>query len=323
MTDDFLNALRQEPSPEFAQRLESRLRRLDAPAQRFSPRVARWAALAASLAIVSVAFTFPSVRAGAQAFLDLFRVSSFAGVAFDPRRFAEIAQTGLDLPSLISGEVDVDEVRFSAPVSFATPEEAGAAAGLRLYTPAWVPAGLTLTQTELIGETALKFTLSLEKLQTLLDALGIDDVRVPVGVDGQQASIRVPPIVKMSYANGPFRAILLQAKSPDVSFPAELDLPVLAEAALRILGLDRQEAYRVAQSVDWRTTLLVPVPVTAATFRDVNVQGQSGLLIESIPPPGQARPVEHTLLWSFQGNVYALSGTLRPQELLEMAQTLQ
>jgi hypothetical protein len=95
-------------------------------------------------------------------------------------------------------------------------------------------------------------------------------------------------------------------------------LPVLAEIGLRIIGLDRDEAYRVAQSVDWRSTLIVPVPATEATFREVNVAGADGLMI--VP---EGRPGALVLLWASGDQVFALTGPLQPAELLEMAQTLQ
>jgi len=323
MDDNFLHGLRRDPSPEFARRLKTRLDELDAHARtrRFSPRAARWTALAASLALVAFAFTLPIVRAGAQAFLDLFRVTNFAGVAFDPQRLSEIGAAGLDLPKMVGEQIEV-LTGPQAPVSYATPQEAGAAAGIRVYAPAWLPDGMRLADTEVVGETALRFTLSTANLQTVLDALGIDDVTVPVGIDGEQASLRVPPVVKMTYESGPLGATLLQARSPDVSFPAGLDLSVLAEIGLRILGLSRNEAYRFAQSVDWRTTLLVPVPTTAASFRQLDVQGEPALVVESSGRVN-GRAGENVVLWSHQNVVYALRGSVRVQELLEMAQTLQ
>jgi hypothetical protein len=324
MNDDFLNGLRQDPPNEFARQLKARLRALDTPARRSPSRATRWAALAASLAAISVSFMFPSVRAGAQAFLDLFRISTFAGVAFDPQRLAELGSNGLDWPQIIGEQVEVLE-QPAAPVSYATPEEAGTAAGIRVYQPTWTPRELALTETTVAGGTAVRFTASTAKLQLLLDSLGIDDVSVPTGIDGQQASVHVSPIVTMTYTSRTGRATLVQSRSPDVSFPAGLDLPALAEIGLRILGLNRREAYRIAQSVDWRTTLLVPVPVNAASFEQVDVQGESGLIIES---SGRAeglegRPGETTVLWSHAGNVYALHSGLPKQELIVMAQSLQ
>src|SRR5262245_33746953 len=109
MNDDFLYGLKREPSPEFARQLKVRLRDLDTASRpRLFPQfVTRFAVLAATLAAVAFAFTFPTVRAGAQAFLDLFRVSSFVGVAFNPERLRELASTGLDLPRMIGEQVEV------------------------------------------------------------------------------------------------------------------------------------------------------------------------------------------------------------------------
>jgi hypothetical protein len=105
MNDDFLHALRQEPSPEFAERLKARLRAADAGPRRIERSTVRWLALAASVAAIAVSSTFPSVRAGAQAFLDLFRVSTFAGVAFDPARLASLGSSPLDWPTIIGEQV--------------------------------------------------------------------------------------------------------------------------------------------------------------------------------------------------------------------------
>jgi hypothetical protein len=124
----------------------------------------------------------------------------------------------------------------------------------------------------------------------------------------------------MTYDSGDQQASLVQSRMPDVSFPASLDLTKLAEIGLRILGLDRSEAYNMAQRVDWRTTLLVPVPATIGAFREVNVQGHTALLIQSTVagPPNM-----NVLLWSSGDNVYALRGSLAANQLVEMAQSLQ
>jgi hypothetical protein len=152
----------------------------------------------------------------------------------------------------------------------------------------------------------------------LLDELAIDDIAIPTGLDGQTLTVRIAPVVTTSYRFGQRVVQLSQSRSPEVSFPAGLDLPVLAEIGLRIIGLDRDEAFRVAQSVDWRSTLIVPVPAAEATFREVNVAGRDGLMI--VP---EGRPGNLVLLWASGDQVFGLTGVLPPGELLEMAQTLQ
>src|SRR6185503_19483500 len=158
MNDEFLNVLRREPSPEFARKLKARLRELDTEARepRRAPRAARWAALAASLMAVALAFTFPAVRAGAQAFLDMFRVVSFTGVAFDPERLAKLPSSGLDLRQMIGGEAEVIKAPHD-PGPYGTAEEAGAAAGLQLRTPTWLPPLFEFGSASVGGDGEMRF----------------------------------------------------------------------------------------------------------------------------------------------------------------------
>jgi hypothetical protein len=288
----------------------------------FGGPVAKWVAMAASIAVVSVAFTFPAVRAGAQAFLDLFRVASVRAVAFDTERLSELERldlSGLDLPAIVGENVEV-LAESGEPTPYATLQDAAAAAGHSVLTPAWMPPGWELTTIEVVGENAVRLTVFMEPLRQILAGLGIDDVSIPAGLDGQQATIRVPPVVHLEYTHAAItsgRLQLLQARSPEVSFPAGIDLAALAEIGLRILGLERDEAYRFAQSIDWRSTLIVPVPAGNASFIEVNVAGNDGLLIQPRDEYGAL------LLWASGDQVFALGGPLPNPELLEIAQTLQ
>jgi hypothetical protein len=313
MDDQFLHDLRRAPAPEFAARLSADLRARGVR-PRSRSRAARWLAAAATIAAVSFAFTFPVVRAGAAAFLDMFRVVNFTGVRFDPQRLAGLKAGGVGLPSLF-GEVE-PLTEPSPPVSYANPAAAGQAAGVDVRVPTWVPPEWTLADTVVTAEHAARVTANTAKLQSVLDALALDDVRLPDGLDGQVATVRLPAVVALTYRDGPRALRLFEARSAEISFPAGFEVPALAQAALRILGLGRDEAYRMAYAIDWRNTLVVPVPVDAASFRQVNVAGADGLLIE------RARG-GCVLLWSANGQMYALSAPLGAAALLEIAQSLQ
>jgi len=244
----------------------------------------------------------------------VFRVVNFAGVRFDPQRLAGLKAGGVDFPSLLG---DVEPPMASVrPVSYADPAEAGKAAGIEVRQPAWLPPGWTATETVVTAEHSARVTANTAKLQTVLDALALDDVRLPEGLDGQVATVHLPAVVLMTYRDGLRALRLFEARSAEISFPAGFDVPALAQAGLRILGLDRDEAYRMAYAIDWRNTLLVPVPVDAASFRQVNVAGADGLLIE------RARS-GCLLLWSTNGQMYALEAPLGAAAMLEIAQSLQ
>jgi hypothetical protein len=334
LDDKFLRDLKKPPSPEFAGRLRSTLRALPpnagaraAPAADFK----RWFAAAASIAVVGFAFTLPAVQAGAQAFLEFFRVKQFTGVEFDPARLQSLESSGIS-PEAIFGKVEPLTDAPLEPVSYATAADAGAAAGIRVRTPAWVPPGFEPSGIMASSEHAARISINVTGIQAVLDALGLADVELPENLDGQTATVRVPPIVTQTYVNDDFvsprtgetveRSVhVIQAKSPDVAFPAGLDLSKLAYAGLRVFGMPRDEAYRMSVTIDWRTTLIVPVPAKAVAYRPINVSGNEGLLIT-----GLARDeVFHggVLMWSAGGETFAVAGAIGGDELLEIAQTLQ
>ncbi len=322
MDDQFLRDLKKQPTPELAARLRATLRALPPNAvARVAPaaELKRWFAAAASIAVVGFAFTLPPVQAAAEAFLDLFRVKQFTGVAFDPERLRTLESSGFN-PEAIFGSVEPLSTP-QEPMSYATAAEAGAAAGIRVRTPAWLPQGYALTDIMASSEQAARITVNTAGLQALLDTLGLPDVELPEGLDGQTATVRLPPVVTQRFVNGDRNVHVIQARSPEVAFPAGLDLSKLAYAGLRVLGMPRDEAYRMSVTIDWRSTLVVPVPSRAAAYRPVNVAGNEGLLIA-----GLAQNENHpggVLMWSAGGETYAVTGPLSGVELLEIAQTLQ
>jgi hypothetical protein len=322
MDDQFLRDLKKQPQPEFAARLRATLRALPpngvariAPAGGFR----KWFAAAASIAIVGFAFTLPPVQAAAEAFLDLFRVQQFTGVAFDPERLRSLESSGIR-PEAIFGDIEPLTTE-QEPVSYASAAEAGEAAGIHVRVPTWLPNGYSSTGIMVSSEHAARFTVKTAGMQAVLDTLGLPDVELPEGLDGQTATVRVPPIVSQGYVDGERGLFVIQAQSPDVSFPAGVDLSKLAYAALRVLGMTRDEAYRMSVTIDWNSTLIVPIPRRAVSYRPINVSGNEGLLMEGFAA-GEKFP-GGVLMWSDGGNTYAVAGAVNGAELLEIAQTLQ
>jgi hypothetical protein len=175
------------------------------------------------------------------------------------------------------------------------------------------------------GEGAARITLHTSRLRSLLDALDLRDVQVPPGLDGRQLTVRMPPAVIQQFQGGRRVAHLVQASSPEVALPPGADLAQLGEIGLRVLGLEPDEAHRVATAVDWRSTLLVPVPVNAASFRQVNVQGHAALLVTSDAggTDGHRRREGSLLLWTEGDRVMALAGDLRDMDLVQIAESLR
>ena len=330
MDDQFLKDAWREPRPEFTDELRERLREQgssEAPVHsrslwRRAPVIAATAALAASAAIA----VFPSVRASAEAFLDLFRVRNFVAIQFDSSRLEKLRS--LDQGGSLMVLDHADSMKNAGPPQmFTSVDEAGRAAGIDIRQPSHVPSGFALDTIYVDHESVGSVTINGAKLRALLDQLDLKDVEIPPGLDGQTITIRKPPIVVETYRRGGARLGLIQARSPEVALPPGTDLERLGEIGLRVLGLSSGEARKIAESIDWHSTLVVPVPINASSFRRVTVNGHPGLLVACEsgfgPPHAERKTGGNMLLWSDDDRVYGLVSGISGPELIEVAESVR
>ena len=325
MDDRFLNQLRKDPDPGFASRLRDRLGAQESPRTAWRARLTPSLAGALAVGLVVSLFVFPSVRVSAQAMLDLFRVRKFSAIPFDPSRLDKLRSLESNQTFLVFDHTEV--VREpGAPQVVSSTEAASAAAGFTVARPSYLPDGLAADTILVEGPGEARLSVSEAKLRRLLDALDLRDVSVPVGLDNKPVEVRKSPVVIQNFrGRGNRRASLIQSNSPEVGVPAGIDVPQLAEIGLRILGLDSEEARRIATSTDWRSTLLVPVPFNASTFRQVTVRGTQGLLITMTGKNANGDRVDQgtIVLWSEGDRVFAARGTLEDRDLLQMVESIR
>jgi len=330
MDDRFLHEQREAPRPGFAAALRERLREVEDAAE---VRHAPWrplAAFAAGVAAVAIAFTFPAVRAVAQDALDLFRVRSFAPVEFDESRLEQLRQlqsrAGTDPAMMV---FDAQEVlkEPAPPVDYPSAGLAASAAGLPgLAEPRTLPAGFHFDKAVVAGDGAARLTIHADRLRNVLDALELRDVRVPDGFDGRSITVHKPAIVQQRWTDGKRSITVLEAMSPEVTLPPGAELRQLGELGLRVLGMDAGEARRMADGIDWRSTLLVPVPSNAASFRRVTVDGKPALFVRTnarTRPDGTRERSGAVVMWSDGARVHAVQGDIDAAELLDVAQSVR
>ena len=91
-------------------------------------------------------------------------------------------------------------------------------------------------------------------------------------------------------------------------------------AAGRFLpGHSKEEAAAFTSTVDWASTLIVPIPKNAAVYKQVEVDGVTGTLIQR---PADDYP-QFALIWVKDGIIYAISGLgTDSQQALDMADAL-
>lgn len=323
MTEPNLEALRSTPDSEFVARLQTRLQRQPiAPTRHARYSLARLAAAVAVAAGVGFALTLPTVRAKASSFLALFREVNFVAVPVSPGEVERV--NGLDLEHLIGDRVQV--VEQNASVDVTSRAQASQVAGFTVVLPTVLPEGATQSAMSVGGRNAARITADTARLKQVLDALGLSDVKVPDELDGETAMITVSPMVVTLYEQGERKASFIQGPMPEVLMPAGVDLAQLGEIGLRVLGMPADEARTFAQSVDWRTTFLVPVPPMATRFRQTLVGANRGIVIEG-PQRDPETKVEkgnwNLLLWSQGGRVYGIRSTMRLSDVMAMANSLQ
>lgn len=329
MDDRFLKSLQEAPRPGYARALRERLRQLD---DEHAPVRAAWwqpalGGIAAVLALVAL-FSLPSVRASAQQMLDLFRVRTFAVVQIDPAQMARLEKQKLDPETLLGGKVE-RVVEGGKPQLFTNVNQASAAAGFSPRVPVTLPTGFTADTVAVMGASESRVTVDTKNLRDLMQTLGVTDLTVPTGLDGQRVTMRTHAAVAQRFRNGERNVVFMQSESPEIALPQGVDLARLGEIGLRLLGLESGEAHRMAQHIDWHSTALVPISPNATSFREVTVHGQRGLLMETkadAPTTGEhshyARRGQ-TVLWTEQGHVYALMGPVNEVDLMRMAESVR
>lgn len=276
-------------------------------------RTSAWGAAAACLLIVL--FSFAPARSWAQRFLSMLRVQKLAVVPVDLS--AVTAEVGANqgkklITQLISDNVTVT-LKPGRPVSASSPQVAGQMAGFSVQTLD----GLGVPKDILVSdEAAFYLTLDRQRIEAVLNQINRPDIQVPSNIDGSIIAVHIPKAVHMAYANMDFT----QVPSPTVSVPPSLNISALAEAALQVAGMSPAEAHAFCQSVDWTSTLVIPVPEAASSYQSVRVEGTDGTLIQA-PARGKF-PGGYALIWTKNGIIYSISGKGPADPAVAVAESL-
>jgi hypothetical protein len=275
----------------------------------------------ALLVLVAASFTLEPVRAIAGDFLSIFRVQSFAVVPLGPEQMERVKEIGeLMEQNLILGEpVFTEEPR---EWSVDTVEEASAAAGFEVRTATAVPREfVAVPGYHVTSQAAGQVEVELETARSLFEMVGLDPALLPNSLGAEPLAVTVQPLVTQLWAyetRGDL--VFIQGPSPEVDFPEDVDPAALAEAVLQLLGMDAREARRLSESIDWTSTLAVPVPTDIASFSEVEVDGVTGLLLTE--QSGRGRPGS-ALMWQKDGILYFIEGRITSDDLMEMASSIR
>ena len=294
------------------------------PVERRAPQsawAARWRPALVGLSLVAVLallFSFAPVRQAAAEFLGLFRVRKFAVIPVDPARLQQLAELQGMAEGVLKNAVVLRDA--AEPQQVADAAAASAIAGFAVRSPTSLPNESSLRTFAVTAGPAAQAVLDRAELANLLQAAGVEDIALPAG-DSITVTVDMDTLVVQEYSLGDGRVTIVQTPSPAVTFTPEMDLTALGQAMLEFLGVAPQEARRLAQEIDWTSTLIIPLPTNVAMFREVEVDGVTGLVLEGIDP--ETSTPNAIVLWERDSIVYAVSGNLPADTLLPVASSLR
>ncbi len=301
-----------------------------------------------AIAVVLV-LTVAPVRAWAESLLGIFRVERFTVLEIDPSALKGNALENNQLLNQTISRVLSDEVTVTQkPQKPQRVADAAAASKATGFAVQLLP-GETPSSVLVESGAAMQMKLNRDRIQSILDEAGRGDLQIPASVDGATVGVRVPAGVMAFYGNCGNRASgmmfyasgrgsreakqpeqaqeadascisLIELPSPVVSAPQEIDPAQIAQVALQFMGMNANDAANFTQTVDWTSTLVLPVERGKTKYEQVHVNGNEAALIR---PTNQGSSGRYSLMWVDNGIVFGLGGTGDDTTAVNLASQLQ
>lgn len=303
----------------------------------FAPRYRPAWVAAALILVLAVALLFPPVQAIANSFLGLFRVQQFTVVQVNPENLPEQLSNSAQLESMFTNNVQIQENGEVQQVS--SQEEASQLASMAVRLPVGMRNQPIL---KVMPGAEITYEIDLKLAQAILNEIGRGDIRLPDNLDGATVQVNLQSAVTAMYGDCEFNpeqarqegydpdnprlpslpdcTTFVQMPSPVISAPPGLDLQKIGEAYLQVLGMSAEEAAQFAQTVDWTTTLVIPIPRYGTTYKEVVVDGVNGTLILQ---DSEDYPKQYLLIWVKDSILYALTGPGNGSSALRVANSLK
>jgi hypothetical protein len=294
-----------------------------APRMVSGPVVSIWIkglAAAASVALIAVLLTVSGV---AETIVTLF----------EPKQVVAVPITSADL-SGAAGLTTYGTLTWSSPPKpYEVPDIATAekSTGMKVLVPSQLPSGVTAATAHygVMDRTTATFTFSAAKTQAAAARLNRTAPPMPANIDGSKLFITGGPAVVQYFDDGTApasgsgadplaslpRLIVVQGKGPLVQSDG-VTVEQLQQYMLAQPGITPQLAAQIRAIKDPSSTLPVPIPVDMATSKNVAVQGVTGIFV------GDSTGLGSAVIWSKDGIVYAVAGTLSESQILAVANSL-
>lgn len=273
----------------------------------------------AVVAVLAVMLAFPPVRAAARDLLGVFRMERIVVLPVTTGQIQNLENVGRQLGrEFFPGSHEV-LAEPGEPQYVGTAAAAGDAAGYAVRTPAALPPA---DEVIVRGEMALRFVPDAALMQEIFRAANLDPALVPESIDGQPFDLTMHSSVVQLWNSTDEAVVVMQMPGPTAEFPDAVNEAEVANAMLQLLGYSPEEAAALSSSIDWTTTLVLPLPVDEVEFEEVTVGGEQGFLLTGKSPSDHELPYG-AVVWQQGGIVYVVSGQPDGARLLEIANSLQ
>lgn len=289
----------------------------------------------ATTALIVVMVMFAPARSWTQHVLAMLRVEKVTVVPLD-LKFDKNSDTQELVRKVISDEVTVT-LSAGKPQFVGDASQATHMAGFPVRTFSDMKEAPKIG---VVGEQSYIMKLDQARLQAIIDSIGKADLQVPDSINGQVIAVHIPKSVFLRYGNCPEKrnasksgaedqskpsdssgcTMFAEVPSPVVSVPPDLNIGQLFQIALQAGGMSPEEAQAFSSKVDWKSTLVVPIPRRASSYSEEQVDGVTGNLIMEKEFRGQ--PSEYTLIWVKNGIIYSIHGSGGPEQARALAKGL-
>lgn len=287
------------------------------------PLVSMWlkgVAAAASVALVAVLLTASGL---AETILTIF----------EPKQVVAVPITSSDMTSA-GGLARYGTLTWSAPPKpYNVPDLATARtdSGLAVLTPSQLPSGVTATTARygVMPRTTATFTFSADLARQSAASVGRTPPPMPANIDGSKLFISGGPAVVQYFEDstampatgqnpmGGFpKLIVAQGRGPTVQSDG-VTVEQLQQYLLAQPGISPALAAQIRAIRDPSSTLPIPIPVDMASSKPITVQGVQGVFV------GDSTGLGSAVIWSKDGMVFGVAGTLTETEILAVANSLR
>jgi hypothetical protein len=283
-----------------------------------------WTKTAAGLAAIAIALTLLTVSGVAETIITLFEPKQVVAVPISPSDL-----TGVD------GFARFGTLTWSTPPKpYDVPDAATASkeSGLKVLVPSQLPAGVTAASGRfgVVARTTATFTFSAETARKSAASVGRTPPPMPANIDGSKLFITGGPAVVQYYLDpaapsgsgsgtsplaGMPKLVVAQGKAPVVQSDG-VTVEQLQQYLLAQPGISPSLAAQIRAIKDPSSTLPIPIPVDMATSKQITVQGVQGVFV------GDSTGLGSALIWSKDGMVFGVAGTLTEAEILAVANSL-